>query len=65
MRVQTFQIKIGAEMEAARDINSWFSKNPGIDVMLTYTTQGKTDPTGVECSWLWVLYRKMEEVKYG
>ncbi len=57
MRVEIFEIVIGAEMDAMEKINTWFSKfHRGIDVKLTFTTQGHVDPGGVGRSWLWVLY---------
>jgi hypothetical protein len=65
MKVQTFQIRIGSEIDMAGKMNSWFSENRGIDVKLAYTTEGETDPGGIGCSWLWVLYNEAEEVKWG
>jgi hypothetical protein len=64
MRVKVFEMEVGREKEMETEINSWFSKNPGIDVRLVYTTQGKTVGP-VECSWLWVIYIDAEEAKWG
>ena len=57
MQVEIFEIVIGEEMDAMKKINTWFSKfHRGIDVKMTFTTQGHVDSGGVGRTWLWVLY---------